>query len=332
MNRLIAFLLIFPFAAAMAASKPATKPAPVVEDVKDTYWTAASILAKDFDGANLDAKTSAAAMEQWRAFEGYVSRAGNQPILPYVQALDPDLSASTSALNDQVTLLVVNRLSLGHVMALQQGKIRATITEPDCWKPVGRPCTVHWAGKLTNDEEGNPRFIIDAGYAQLPAATSTSQLSFWRWKDGRIELLKSVDYVTFGDAPGQGATVDGDVVRIGERQQWTNFTACATCAGRQIIHSLRITPSEITDLGTAGQTPEMDALDGLLSSKYDIVAQIRKSWPEGKPLLLSQPPQLDGVSMCVAPDGLPALNFSIARNGAQVRFISVEQKACPKGA
>jgi hypothetical protein len=331
MTRLIAFLLIFPFAAAMAASKPAPKAAPVVEDVKDAYWTAASILAKDFDGANLDDKTAAAAADNWRAFDTYVGRAGNQPLLPYVQALDPDLAAGATPLTDQLTLLTVNRLGIGHLDILQQGKVRATVGEPDCWRPVGHPCSIHWAGKLANDGEGNPRFIVDAGYGQVPAATSGHQLSFWVWKNDHIELLRSVDYTTFGEASGQGATLDGDVVRIGERQQWTHFTACASCAGRQIIHTLRITPSEVTDLGTAGQTPEMDALDALLSSKYDIVAQIRKSWPEGKPLLLSQSPQIDGVSMCVAPDGLPSLYFEIARNGVSVRFLSVQQRACAKG-
>jgi len=329
MTRLIAFLLIFPFAAAMAASKPASKapPPPATDEVKDAYWTAASILAKDFDGVTLDAKTEAAAADQWRAFDAYVSRAGNQPILPYVQALDPDLSATATALTDQVTLLAVNRLAIAHVAIVQGGKVRATVTEPDCWKPKGRPCTIHWVVKLANDEEGNPRFLFDAGYPPQAGAAGGNQISFWRWHDGRAELLRSVDYAILAD--GEGATLDGDTVRIAEKQQWTNFTVCPTCNGRQMIHTLRVTPTEIADLGVApSQTSEMDALDALLSSNNAIVAQVRKSWPEGKPLFLQQSPQLDGVSMCVAPDQLPSLYFSIARNGPVIRFISVERRAC----
>ena len=243
--------------------------------------------------------------------------------------LDDELAAGLTPLTDRESILAVNKYQLGHVVIFERGEpgyvIGSDNSAPACWrKGAERPCYVHSIKRLPDDGEGAPRFFIDAGYEQIAGGTTGHQLSFWRWRDHRAGVLRTVDYVMGGDFAGQGVSLEGDIIRIGQKSHWQNLFACGGCDGRQMVRTLRITPAEIVDLGTVSLTPELDSLDALMSEHSDLAAEIRRFWPEGPAPLLVEPPVVTGKLLCVAPDGLPPLRFQL--EGRQI--VSVAKGGC----
>lgn len=117
-------------------------------------------------------------------------------------------------------------------------------------------------GLLTPTATGEPRFYIDAGYAQAAGATIGHQTSVWRW-DGTIANLLWIDtHLVMIDQKTGNSFSDG-VLTIGEKVEFRSFFSCGSCEGRQMLHRLRVTPSGIEDLGKTSTTPELDLIDEL---------------------------------------------------------------------
>lgn len=119
--------------------------------------------------------------------------------------------------------------------------------------------------RLAPDRAGHPRFLVDATYAQEMGETVGGQISIWTW-DGRRAtplLTKSYGYMIEQEA---FTRLDGDIVRVREKQDFRSFFSCGSCDGRQVEWSVRIGPDGVTDLGDVSLVPELDAVDGLLDA------------------------------------------------------------------
>lgn len=119
-----------------------------------------------------------------------------------------------------------------------------------------------YVGLLTPTATGEPRFNIDAGYAQAAGATIGHQTSVWRWDGATARLLWIDTHLIMIDQKTGNSFTDG-VLTIGEKVEFRSFFSCGSCEGRQMLHRLRVTPSGIEDLGKTSTTPELDLIDEL---------------------------------------------------------------------
>jgi len=117
-------------------------------------------------------------------------------------------------------------------------------------------------GVLTPDANNQPRFYVDAGYAQIMGATVGHQTSVWRW-DGDTAHLLWIDWHDFMIDQRIGTEYKNGILTIGEKDEFRSFYGCGSCEARQIVRRLRVRPTEIEDLGKISTTPELDLIDEL---------------------------------------------------------------------
>jgi hypothetical protein len=252
------------------------------------YSAAAVIVAQDFDGSQLNhpALTQDLVQQAWDSLGDFVAwRAAR--VLPrampaYAEALSelgPRPSTTLTQLDPRTTIITVNDPGIGHVMIFTQAGDHINVWHIDtaapksgdafaaltCWTPSrerGRPCAPNAIGVLPDNAAGTHRFYVNAGYAQGAGGTRGSQLSIWRWNGHAAEPLYVQSYSTGGDAPGQGASVEGDVIRIGQKGRFQTLDPCGACDGRQLVERLAVRSDDrIDNLGTVSLTPELDVLD-----------------------------------------------------------------------
>ncbi len=118
-------------------------------------------------------------------------------------------------------------------------------------------------GRLPPDAEGNPRFYIDAGYAQGMGATIGKQATVWRWNGNAAELLWEDWYDFMIDQSGDVSFENG-ILTFEQKDYFRTFFACGGCEERQELRRLRLMPSGVEDLGKVSKTPELDLIDELI--------------------------------------------------------------------
>jgi hypothetical protein len=125
-------------------------------------------------------------------------------------------------------------------------------------------CGPLWSdiGQLPPDASGNPRFFVDAGYAQTLGATIGKQTSVWRWEADTAHLLW-IDWYDFMIDQKIGTKYKEGILSIGEKDEFRSFFGCGACEARQMVRRLRVTPTGIEDLGEISTTPELDLVDEL---------------------------------------------------------------------
>lgn len=118
-------------------------------------------------------------------------------------------------------------------------------------------------GALPAGRDGHPRFYVFGQYAQMAGATVGSQLSLWRWIDGKAEMLTERSYAVMIDHGGF-VTLDGNTLRAEMKGEFKTFYTCGQCEGRQTEWTLAIGPDGIRDLGDTSKVPELDLADTLV--------------------------------------------------------------------
>jgi hypothetical protein len=252
------------------------------------YSAAAVLVAQDFDGSQLNhpALTRGLVQQAWDSLGDFVAWRAGRP-LPraapaYAEALSelgPRPSTTLTQLDPRTTIISVGDAGIGHVMIFTQARDHIDVWHIDtaapktgegfaalsCWTPLGdrgRPCSPNAIGVLPDNAAGAHRFYVNAGYAQAAGGTRGSQLSIWRWNGHAAEPLYVESYVTGGDAPAEGASVAGDVIRIGKKARYQTLDPCGACDGSQQVERLAVTADDhIDNLGTVSLTPELDLLD-----------------------------------------------------------------------
>ena len=160
-------------------------------------------------------------------------------------------------------------------------------------------------------------------------------------------------YVTGGDAEGQRASIDGDVVRIGGKDVFKAFWSCGSCDSRQIQHLFKITPdNRVIDLEIASLTPALDLVDEVYGDIRDAkptgdlvsasaLALMRRSWQSmkggrNKSLFLNTPStvehQDDRTLLCFHANydfdrSMNPVLFTIDGNGSHRRIVDAKQHA-----
>lgn len=255
-------------------------------------------------------------------------------------AASPD-EVQTVALGKDLQLVATNRERIGTLTILDHGKVRWTVSSdsaaPGCWRGAEeRPCAAERIGLLPPDAGGAPRFYVQAIYAQEAGGTVGHQLSLWRWKNGEAETFYTTDFITGGDMRPQGVTVTGNELDLVGKSYWPNLSMCGGCAGRQIRHHLRITPTGAEYRGTDSLNPEVDAVDDLIGrlgenratdniATPEAAAILKKSW-HGK--LFASDPVVTDHAACIAPDDNPALTFRFAPSSTGLKITAIEPGRC----
>jgi hypothetical protein len=280
------------------------------------YSAAAVLVAQDFDGSQLNhpALTRDLVQQAWDSLGDFVAWRAGRP-LPgaapaYAEALSelgPRPATTVTQLDPRTTIITVSDAGLGDVMIFTQVDDDIDVWHIDtaahntaegfaalsCWTPAGergRRCSPGAIGVLPDNAAGAHRFYVNAGYAQAAGGTRASQLSIWRWTGHAAEPMYVESYITGGDAPDQGASATGDVIRIGKKGRFQTLDPCGACDGSQQVERLAVRSDDhINSLGTVSLTPELDLIDqiytrvrhnqdaGGLASKAAL-AVIERSW------------------------------------------------------
>lgn len=256
--------------------------------LKKTYMHNAVLVADEFDGSNLSARSIALIVQQRSLLDRWVvQRAATRAFLDaevyrdIVAALDPHLRALTLSLGANTTLLAIDESGIGWALIasrrpgqpLELWRMDMHVRENGpyasqlrCWQSLAgvRPCVALRIGTLPSDTQDRPRFYVDAAYAQPMGATRGRQLSLWRW-DGRVAMpLYVISYNIDSDADDQGVSVAGDVIRIASKGSYQTLWACGGCSGRQLVRRIKLTASgQVEQLGSTSMTPELDEIDTL---------------------------------------------------------------------
>lgn len=120
-------------------------------------------------------------------------------------------------------------------------------------------------GRLPKDAAGNPRFFVDATYAQAAGATVRGQLSIWTWRGAGAQPLYVQDYEYYMDQPA-GVRLQGDRLLVREKGEFKTFVSCGGCEGRQMDRAIEIGPDGVRDLGEVSIVPALDLIDDLLDT------------------------------------------------------------------
>ena len=223
-----------------------------------------------------------------------------------------------------------------------------------------RPCAAWRAGLLPEDAQGLQRLYIEAEYSQPAGATRGHQLSVWRW-DGRLgTLLYVTTYAVGGEGQEEGASIEGDVVKIGRKDHFQTLMACGACDGRQLVQRFQLTPSdEVKELDTISLTPELDLIDALFSriregqsaadlAEPAVTALMRRQWDKAQhdsdmALFINESETVRAVggshTLCFLArsalrGALPPILITFAGSGKELRAISAQEgdpstRACP---
>jgi hypothetical protein len=139
-----------------------------------------------------------------------------------------------------------------------QDGCRKNIDQATCGALYGKDM-----GFLPPDAKGHPRFYIDATYAQEAGATLDAQLSIWTW-DGYTAFPQFADTYAYAfDDQGAITRVEGNMIRVRRKNEFSSFIACGACEGRQMEWTIKLTPNGVADQGRKSSVPELDAVDAL---------------------------------------------------------------------
>jgi hypothetical protein len=350
--------------------------------IKHAYTLDAKLVSNDFLATLIHPALSVPLeLHEWALLDEWLLRQAAQrtrvdahDYQEIVATLDPTLKVVATDLRQGTTLISTDQGNIGHVVIVtrQAGRLPElwridanlpaqgpSTEELHCWRPMAgiRPCASQVIGSLPPDARGRPRFYIQAGYAQEAGGTRGAQLSVWLW-DGRAATpLYVSSYATGGEAEGQGATVDGDDIRIGRKDHFVTLDPCGACDGRQVVHRLKVMPDDhLEDLGTVSLTPELDLVDEIYTdiregrmaqqlASQPVLALMRRSWEpmEGKSFQLLFIHEAETVThdnghtqLCFhayyGVEGLmPPILFTFEGSGAHLRIIDAREnaEACP---
>jgi hypothetical protein len=132
------------------------------------------------------------------------------------------------------------------------------------WAASGRagPVTPVEMGRLPSDEKEHARFYIEGVYAQSAGGTEGAQISVWAWDGVTARPLVVRSYAIMIDQR-VGTRVEGDLLKVQQKEFFRTFSSCGACEERQTDWILRLTPHGIEDLGEKSTVPELDAVDEL---------------------------------------------------------------------
>ncbi len=205
------------------------------------------------------------------------------------------------------------------------------------------------------------KFMVYAG-ARLPSgkqaagATRGYQLSIWRWNAERANPAYVTSFDGMAADPQEGVHIDGDAIRIVQKDHWDILDACGACDGRQVVHRLRLTSPGVSDDGTVSLTPELDLVDEIYTrfragqsaealASPSVLQFMRQSWAPMEhhsfgflPMLFMNVPETatkkGGVTqLCfrayygIRSESMSATLFTFARKGSELRIINAQQNA-----
>ena len=201
------------------------------------------------------------------------------------------------------------------------------------------PMTSVSIGSIPPSGNGEPRFYISATNAKDMGATNDEQISVWKWASSGPKL----EWINLYAKGGEEETVPNGVeykngmLRISEKHEFRTFTSCGSCAGRQMIRQIRVTPDGLQDQGLKSVHPELDLLDNLFRKIANGQAATAIASPQVvdflRPLLMAaqgesrqidpnwfsvgmltghkMTPHVKGYSLCFQADELGPLSFTL---------------------
>lgn len=146
----------------------------------------------------------------------------------------------------------------------------ACVTKNSYASGICGPMTSVSIGPLPPTRAGQPRFFIWATYSKDMGGTDDEQVSVWNLTGSRPKL----EWINLFAQGGDEETVpdgiqfkDGTLL-IAEKHEFSAFTSCGSCSGRQMIHHLRIEPDGVEDAGLQSVHPELDTIDELFEKIF----------------------------------------------------------------
>lgn len=203
-------------------------------------------------------------------------------------AQDRDLTVQTIRLDDRALVTAVSRDGAGEVfiISIQNGDAQlvwSAARDAARGRPADDPLRA-WRTRRPADRGpdaargplsgellalpagpgGEPRFAINATYAQQMGASVAAQLTVWRWT-GRTALPLSVTLYAYGLGSTSPVSVEGDRLRIREKGTFAALLACDACEGRRRLHTLALSAGGVTDQGVVDLDPDLVRVDTLLT-------------------------------------------------------------------
>ena len=194
-------------------------------------------------------------------------------------------SLACIALNDTTFLVtgpgpignvfIVTRSGRGYRLAWSTAQHQESIGKQDgviaAWRPENarqgnrgpdRGAVIPRLGRLPADANGHPRFYIDGIYAQSAGGTVGAQISIWLWDGVTARPLIARNFTYMIDQ-AVGTRMEGDLLKVQQKEFFQTFFACGGCEERQTDWILRIAADGIEDLGDTPVVPELDTIDEL---------------------------------------------------------------------
>jgi hypothetical protein len=268
--------------------------------VKIDYENTKAALKPHFDGFSIDdtAQASGLLNHEWSLLGEYTEQYLNEhpsartdEIKAAIGSLDSSLDVDTLRLGEHAYVISTSQEEMGNVLvaAGEAGAYGVTwdIKSPEpsalerfpelaAWSPEGASWKCYqlregkdwWrcgplfgkAKKLPDDSKGRARFFIAATRGQEAGATVAAQLSIWEWDGKSVRSLLVKPYVYMVDQ-AEGTRLDGEFLRIREKDEFRTFFACGGCEGRQVEWTIRVRGEGIEDLGKKSTVPELDLID-----------------------------------------------------------------------
>ena len=211
--------------------------------------------------------------------------------------------------------------------------------------------------RLPDRADGKARFYVDATYSQRAGATLGAQISLWTW-NGHTATPDVVGRYDWEVDQTVRTHLAGPLLTIHEKDDFKTFYACGSCEGRQLIWTLKLTPSGVQDLGKRSLEPDLDLIDELIDRSIRRAPTADIAAPAAAALIgkavdakrhefqptVSRPAvgMLMGWSergvaarriVCVAIDTFGQFDFTFAGAGAARRIAAVtpiaDDKECP---
>jgi hypothetical protein len=260
--------------------------------IQNAYELDAKLVSNDFEDNDTlihPALSVPLELHEWAFMDEWLLQQGAQSTSvdahdyeEIVAALDPTIKVVATDLRPDATLISMVQTGIGHVVIITRQatkpprlwRIDANLPSQGsdaeqlrCWRPMAgvRPCDIQDIGLLPNDAGGAARFYIEAGYAQVAGATTGHQLSIWRWNGAVATPLYVNSFLGMPDAEQEGVHVNGNTIRIVQKEYWDILDPCGACDGRQMARLLRLTSHGVLDEGTVSLTPELDLINEIYS-------------------------------------------------------------------
>jgi hypothetical protein len=268
-----------------------------LSDLQREYSIIATKLQLHTDGFSVDSDPASSNLleRKWQITAEWIAhwldhhpRATEKQVTGAYSSLDSGISASALLLAPRTYLITVQKGEIGTVFVVAadaaaahpQFDVRWTIRDAQlafadelaAWKAEKASGTCRnnrddfcgplyaQAIRLPDTVDGHPRFCLDTTYAQAVGFTVGKQLSIWEWRGSSPLPLRIKSFSVMIDQ-AEGTKLEGDVLHVGEKAFFRSFFGCGGCEERQLDWALRITPTEIQDLGERSLVPELDSLD-----------------------------------------------------------------------